>query len=491
MSNFALGNYLWGSLIVRTTRQAAVRGAGVRAFLSAVLDGKAEWEDARQFIAIGTFHHETTHMLQDVTSGCGLWDFHLIVTLLHTANYWNIVQRDTYDYFKQLPAVAARLRENLCDLGIILPDPLRAVNQPVAFAHSASDNPGIPSKSLSVEALLEGEAMIHTEALLQTLKMSPLSRDIMTDHPELHDVTRARGKYSIAYETVFHMLSKYTDSADHARVHAIAKPVFLFLSDISLAFPPRALVGSDTANRTKWFPTVKFAALLKAFDVLSPDELAAVLDSVVSKKPDTEKAEEILCKRTQFAGYPRRRIYQAWLTWLEENEVKQLRPIFEMRRRAIDTYLRSLSKTLYWRTESFRNEAELPWIGLTPMGINWGGACNTQDKKKAIRVLNKQISCLLSYNRERELLMAFAGIRPFVCSVGETRLCPASTSACVSGEAPTNGVAEIPTDDQCSVWNKLLRKDWTQTFRLPTSDRPKDQVECVENPMFSFKHILK
>jgi hypothetical protein len=380
--------------------------------------------------------------------------------------------------------LAIRIRNAMETRGAVLPDGLSSTSNPtmsITAPPDRADSAGL--EILTISSLLEGEAMIATERAFRGVRLSDFQREVMADHPYVWDIAVARGHYASA----FHQVRKILPVDEAAR--NVAVDLFLLITDISLAYPSLSL-RSEGADGPEFFPTCKFMFLCRALQSLrNTDEFPRFLDAMYQDPIDTERAEAILCKGTKYENYGRRRIYENWLAELKTLKCLEMQPIIDLRIRAINAYLLNFKSHINLRTEGLRGAAGTPWMCLTPMGLAWHFYPLADGESENYRLTTEQFSSVLSYNRDREALLAFAGLRPFVCPVAETRLCPVQIASCEAHKFPEGGGITTVNDSRCSFTSTLLRQSWNQTFRLPPPTPLDAGGVPIGRSVFAFDHM--
>ena len=464
--HLTLGHYRWGLLVSRAARYSAPRGEGVVALLKALLDRLGEWKELNEFLAAVTFLHEGVHILQDASTGVGHWDFWQTANFLASNEFWRVrspEERNGY-YIGLAPRFVTFQQEHSLHSLRRLSNKrdLDYTGALVAEGANSRWTGYFPWADFRIEDLLEGDAALYTVLELRSLNSTAEARIIMQENRAFYDPVELPRVYQRARILVERALKHL---ASHPKFALAVDSMLDFVCDCAFAHPSPADLARSDLSLEDCYPTIKFFRLLDAFDKLSVEETGAFVNQLMIKL-DSFAAEQILIADTPYHDMPRSKIYEGWRTCFQSSPVPQLQTIFDFRSEI--ARVRSQRRSPFDRQTSARDAYLVPFIQMTPMGMNWDIPYPAGESDKFPEKAHELFSSIMSFARDRMLLDAIADRQPYVCPIGEARiLCRAMTPTCTAGLEPIEQAYPVPQDSRCSIWNGELQREWRTAFRIP------------------------
>lgn len=330
-----LAGYRWGSLFCHF-HLAPATARSLAEILSSIANGgwafKGDEPVAR---AVLSFLHELTHLLQDVTTGVGHWDY--LVRRKYTPELlsqirmlsWDVQQQPPYDLaaFEDTPlesssAAVRRLLHDMLDELVCVPSAkFPAARRELIESHLAarfgSRTEDATEEIRAAVAMLEPETLLENEAMTTVtyivLSMGATDEDwaILSDLSPLWSGTEMPARYRELFQNFSTVLGDAPDDqALASRFLGQAILIFNLLADLAMAHPSPRWLARTGESRAEYEPGIRFRRLMLALQTMDAAQTQMFLDYVNSDSPSG--AEEVLLSACDYSYPHSREVYRDW-----------------------------------------------------------------------------------------------------------------------------------------------------------------------------------
>jgi hypothetical protein len=469
-----IGEYEWGSLLVRFASLAKVSPRIVIEIIAGAIAGNATWTNGAEFRGYIAILHEVVHYFQDAYTSIGHWDYfvkrkyvpdvlayaRLIGWLTESFPPYPIDNGDivdpSSDIFDDITTYKSSLQKMLFQL--IYPASVGFSNHhsELVLKYMRSIQSPVPVQSgdeqpFTIRNLLEAEAAATVWLQIHDLKMADEQWEIAQDNASLFGPGKMPEIYAGTIRNVLQVMD-YKFGAKTGKDESVWTGFKLRLSmlltvllvDLACAYPtPVQLESSDLQK--DYEPGIRFIRLLSAFQSLAEKE--TINDFVLAiHNSEFEQAEGFLLQECEFPYLKAADIYKSWITYYGKLEDVDDQ-VLKFRKNCIAQRVNDFSSYIFKRPSLAINKTHLYWI--TPKGMEaLGSSPEYLDSKSK----NIYVADFLRQKKEWELVNFFFMSGEYHCPLAETNFCEAVTPTCRSG---IRRLEQLPPKPGCLIRSGL------------------------------------
>jgi len=495
-----MAGYRWGSLFCHFL-MAPTKVRSLAEILASFGARRWTWHgDEPMARATIAFLHELTHLLQDVATGVGNWDYlvrqQYIPKLL--AKIWQLSWeprlKPPYDVgaFDGTPFQAVReevedLRQQMLGELICLPSPLLPEPRRTAIAEAIMagiSNPSAISSSelgeaiamLEPESLLENEAMASVFYILYAMDYSDEDWRLLRSIDILWDGNRMPVNYRLLFQNFFTVLGDPPeDPGSLHRFALLGALLFNFVSDIAMAYPSPGWLERSGQSRSAYEPGIRFRCLMRALREMDSAHVGPFLEAAQSDAPG--EAEALLLMTCDYPYPASRDIYADWaetLSKVPDDPVADVRAAIASRRAADGAWtLKSADQALQYEVpihiyssmgyQRIRYHGEGILAGVSGIYSDTISADSDLDDLEAEIVVRALDDAVITY---------LLDTGTFRCPLATRGLCDARVPQCRTGY---RSFTELPPSPGCHARTRLYDMSfntmWTASGRIPDEMR--------------------
>ncbi len=452
-----IAQYEWGSFVTRFNL-APFDKSKFRSILQGLGSGSTSWESSAQLRAHVGFLHELVHYLQDVATGVGHWDDYTRRNHLGSLFRWAVTMSELGyghgDLNESGLSSAVRSDQNrLIENLLFVPtertpaDLLLRLSRALANANDGQPLPPNEIRALTLESILEGEAVATVFVQIAALKGSVERMGIVHENTDLLVPTTPDGKYTGSIGTVnaifMHMFGGRPEPEQTGGWLRMILSFAAYLFDLALAHPSPKHLERLEASRDDYLPGVKLLRLLRAIASMDESAFSSFCSNVLAGK--NRDAEILLLSECSYRYPETRDIYEGWATfWRDTSNLQQEDDAIASFRANVST--QRAKEPSRWRWKSFEsiflNDLAAPPIWTAEETyMMWGNRELRNPSGYGDRLTDA--SDTLAMWRTVDLF--FDG-RPLVCP--HARLCKATMPVCTTGIAD---LRILPATDSCRL----------------------------------------
>lgn len=466
LPNGEVGDYAWGSNVVRFTHWAQVTKDTAIRSMAGLAQGLSSWDSNAAFRAMIAFHHEIVHYLQDTLTGVGHWDF--LVRQRYILKLNTLARKYSYDQTLTIPYKSDAARSMISEMRgqlVMLPTPKVPVTRRNRVANELRSlgaehlNPEQPiEQALLIESILEGEAAATVAIqLIRLVKRMP--------KPQLAIANQNRSLWAPYYmdkrygQTIWFFLSSLDtvfgaghDKSLNGAYREIYYRLMVFFVDLGCAYPPPGLVEGSGLRPSDYEPGIRIARMFKTFLFLNDSETEQFMNALF-RENDVVRAETLLLKRCALPYLSSSRIYQAWADlfaqMMKSDDDRLLLLRHDACRRRVDDPSVGIHKDLFTAVDK-----QIPIYFMTPRGLN---SHHFSLEHLESEEFSMMVGDLMRHNRDLASMDFFFEDGRFVCPLAEARMCSTRIPECTSGLGTLN---QLPSSLDCRVRDALADAGW-------------------------------